>query len=150
MPFIDETLEADSLVRYDYVQGATAPEMLTNFRAYITRLQAENIARGDAELPLLNVFDVQLAGAGDGSTFVVSIGVSTSDGVWAAADLDDMVVAFWTGGDYEALAANAVPALAGITDSFNLVGVAAGHAGSAKGTFFMAYLVAIQQNPVPQ
>lgn len=129
--------------------------MQANFAAYLQALIAENTSRAGQQppLPALNVADVDIAGGGDGHTFVVRILLTTnasaggSDG-WAANDLADVMVNFWMGASAEALADYQEGALAALTaGTQDVQQIAVGCAGSAKGTRFMAFIGGVRQSP---
>lgn len=129
--------------RYDYLQAAEASVMQTKFAEYITALIAENDQRGESNA--LGIVDMDIAGGGDGHTFVVRILVSDStDVVWAAGALSSVLGVFWMGADAEALADYQEGALASLsTQAPNLIDVAVGLAGGSKGTRFMAFMAGV-------
>jgi hypothetical protein len=140
------TIVPASVVRYDYLQSAEATGPLGMeqlFAQYLTDLIAENVGR---QTPL-NVLDMDIAGGGDGHTFVVRILVSstaptvTNTG-WLAAELVDVRGRFWLGANAEALEAYQEAAIAALRGSDDIVGVAVGLAGATKGTRFMAFMAA--------
>ena len=146
--------DVDSIA-YDYLQAAEAPVMEKLFARYITGLVAENAARVAAQKLPFNIAQIDIAGGGDGHTFVVTIlkttaGIEPIPGVvigWPFDALDHAKAVFWLGSDADALTDYAESALAAlqkgtedITDFF------VGTAGGAKGTRFMGFAAALQEN----
>ena len=133
---------------YDYLQAAEAPVMEGLFAKYISDLMAENATRAAAQKLPFNIAQIDIAGGGDGHTFVVTILKTTAtiqvspDVVigWAADSLVAARAVFWMGANADALtdySENALVALQkgteDVTDFF------VGLAGSAKGTRFMGF-----------
>ena len=71
--------DVDSIA-YDYLQAAEAPVMEKLFARYITGLMAENAARVAAQKLPFNIAQIDIAGGGDGHTFVVTI-LKTTAGI---------------------------------------------------------------------
>jgi len=140
------TADSTETTRYDYIQAAESKVMEVLFAGYIAGLIAENVARAQAQQSALNVADVDIAGGGDGSTFVLRILVTTvlADTNWADTDLPAVQGRFWMGSDAEALADYQEAAIASLIDAGTGINtVAVGHAGSSKGTRFMAFMAAV-------
>jgi hypothetical protein len=143
MAFLPDALfPADSTVRYDYIQASEAPVMQSLFAKYLSDLAAENAPLEDK----LGVFDLDVAGGGDGHTFVCRILVSDStDGVqWTASQIADGEIAaqFWLASDAEALeqAQTRALALLMVEEDHKLEHVAVGLAGASQGTRFMGFM----------
>jgi hypothetical protein len=122
------------------------------------RLFLQKLLDIQAEQAGLNVLDVDIAGGGDGHTFVVRLLVSQalpttwtatspSGSVisgWTQANLSNVKAAFWMGSDAEALESYQEAAIASIRlPNSDLQQVAVGHAGAAKGTRFMAFMAGV-------
>jgi len=137
--------------RYEYVQSAEPESMQTAFQALLTAIVAENLVRVAAQQLALNVVDLDIAGGGDGHTFVVRLLLSTyvtfgAGTGWPSANLATARGIFWIASTAEALHAAAPAALAGLQAAIDAQGqsvvtrMAAGMAGAAKGTRFMAFI----------
>jgi hypothetical protein len=145
-------LASTDATRYDYIQSAQSSDMEARFTQKIAELIAENVVRVAAQLLPLNISDIDIAGGGDGHTFVVRLLLTTAVAAdpgpqWLSASFPFVRARFWMGADAEALsdyqeAAIASLFLGGLTDA---VLCAAGMAGTSKGTRFMAFFAAAVQ-----
>jgi len=136
----------NNLTRYDYLQATEAAVMEKLFAQYILDLIAENAARVAHGQPELNVADLDIAGGGDGHTFVVRILVTSAQPPlgWAAGALTNVQARFWMGSDAEALQDYQEAAIASLTPTgFVLSSIAVGLSGAAKGTRFMAFMAGV-------
>jgi len=143
--FIPSTTLVDTQTnRYDYLQATEASVMEDLFTKYIAALDAAN---GPLPTPeRLGVLDVDIAGGGDGHTFVLRILVSaaTSMAGWSPTQLPNVNGRFWMGSDAEALEAYQEAAIASLLAITGVAtNVAVGTAGAAKGTRFMAFIAAV-------
>jgi len=137
------TLQASETNRYDYLQATEASVMEDLFTKYIAALVAANAVPQAVQLGIL---DVDIAGGGDGHTFVLRILVSeaTSMAGWSPTQLPNVVGKFWMGSDAEALESYQEAALASLLAVTGAAtNVAVGTAGAAKGTRFMAFIAAV-------
>lgn len=142
-------------IAYDYLQAAEAPIMERLFAKYISDLLAENATRVAAQKLPFNIAQIDIAGGGDGHTFVVTI-LKTTTSVepvpnvligWSSNGLDHAKAVFWLGSDADALtdyAESAIAALQKGTQDISFLFV--GTAGGAKGTRFMGFAAALQEN----
>lgn len=141
--FLDSFGISNATTRYDYIQATEASVMEALFAQYLQNLIAENVARVAHSLSELNVADVDIAGGGDGHTFVVRILV-TSAAIpvgWSAGSFSNVQGRFWMGSDAEALGDYQEAAIASLTPTgFTLGSVAVGCSGASKGTRFMAFM----------
>lgn len=138
-------IKSVDLSRYDYIQATEASVMEALFEKYINDLIAENVVRAAAQQSQLNVADMDIAGGGDGYTFVVRVLVTTATPAlgWVSGVLGAVEGRFWMGSDAEALQDYQEAAIASLLPvGSDLNDIAVGHAGAAKGTRFMAFMAA--------
>jgi hypothetical protein len=142
--FIPSTTLVDTETnRYDYLQATEASVMEDLFTKYIAALDAANNVPSN---PQLGILDVDIAGGGDGHTFVLRILVSEAVSMagWSVAQLPNVNGRFWMGSDAEALEAYQEAAIASLLAITGVAtNVAVGTAGAAKGTRFMAFIAAV-------
>ena len=69
------TVATADTTRYDYIQAADSATMQSLFATYLIALI---VANSVPMAPQLNIIDMDIAGGGDGHTFVVRILVSTA------------------------------------------------------------------------
>jgi hypothetical protein len=137
-------LTSGQVNRYDYLQAADSATMEDLFTKYIAALYAESIAEDEDR----NVVDIDIAGGGDGHTFVVRILVIEASGstMWNTSQLLNVRGRFWMGSDAEALESYQEAALASLiaaSPDGPVTSVAVGLAGAAKGTRFMAFVAGV-------
>jgi hypothetical protein len=142
------TISSSTSQRYDYLQATEASVMQALFVKYIVDLMAENVVRvGNSQLAY-NIVDIDIAGGGDGFTFVLRVLLSTTtnaDG-WTAANLTELAAVFWMGSDADALAdyaESAIAALRAQQPGATIQKLGVGHAGASKGTRFMGFLAGV-------
>jgi hypothetical protein len=120
-----------------FVQAATAPEL----QALMTAALAQIASDDDG-----NVIGVNLAGAGDGHTFVAEINVSSAP-LGTSYEASDMRASCYLAGTAEELAVARVPVLAAMAaetpprDGASLTFVDEMVVGSSKGTQFMGMII---------
>ena len=135
------TFSDTTAIRYQYIQAAEASIMEKLFAQFLTDLIAENQG---LQVPL-GVADMDIAGGGDGHTFVVRLLVTnapTGTG-WNSTVLTNVKGRFWMGADAEALQEYQEAAIASLKKAnSSTINVAVGLAGAAKGTRFMAFMAA--------
>jgi hypothetical protein len=140
--------------RYDYIQSAEAAGMEKLFAQKIIALIVENTARVAASKSPFNILDCDIAGGGDGHTFVVRFLLSTAQANpgfgWNSTFLSAVQARCWMGSDAEALGDYQEAAIASLSKAdppnttVTLQALCAGTAGASKGTRFMAFLAAIK------
>jgi len=142
------TFTSTTTEEYRYIQSADPLDMQTRFLGFLSALAIENVARVQQQLTPFNVIDVDIAGGGDGHTFVVKFLLSTQltgQGWDGDDDLDGVGVACWMASDEQGLAARQGAAIALLKNGFaDVTNVAVGFAGAAKGTRFMAFIAGVQ------
>lgn len=142
--FLESLSLFNNLTRYDYLQATEASVMEKLFAQYILDLIAENAARVGHGQPELNVADMDIAGGGDGHTFVVRILLTSATPTlgWVSGALSNVQGRFWMGSDAESLQDYQEAAIASLSPTgFVLSNIAVGLSGSSKGTRFMAFMV---------
>lgn len=139
--------------RYEFLEAATPEEMSAKFAKLIADVVAENVVREAAQLDPFNVYDVDIAGGGDGHTFVVKLLLSTWNppdteftARWDSGVLSEIGAEFWLASTDEALAGAASTALAAFTSGgADTELLAVGFAGAAKGTRFMGFIAGVRE-----
>jgi hypothetical protein len=138
----DPLVPTGGILLYEYIQSADATGMEAAFTAAIAAIVAAN---AKPLAPQLNVVDVDIAGGGDGHTFVVRFLLSTAPAAlsWTPTVLPKVRGRFWMGSDAEALEAYQEAAIASLRSGTTQIDkIAVGLAGAAKGTRFMAFIAA--------
>ena len=150
--FLDQNLIFEpGTQRYEYIQSADAENMGAKFKALIAAIVVENAARQAAQPQKLqfNIYDCDIAGGGDGHTFIVKLLLSTqvTEGDligWEAENLSMLEATFWLSSTDEALRIAADSVLTTFLNGVEELALpAVGFAGAAKGTRFMGMLAGI-------
>lgn len=141
-----------STQRYEYIEAATPEEMSRRFVALIDTIRAENAVRVGQQLAPLNVYDMDIAGGGDGHTFVVKLLVSDWNPAeteftarWESGVLQEIEATFWLAATEQDLRIAANAAIAAFVANAEVSIVNTGMAGAAKGTRFMGFLAGLTE-----
>jgi hypothetical protein len=141
--------------RYEYIEASTPEELSRRFIALVASIVAENAARVTAQLDPFNIYDMDIAGGGDGHTFIVKLLLSTWDppesqfiARWAStgiAGASTLQATFWLAGTEQELRIAASAALATFASGSEATEINVGMAGAAKGTRFMGFIAGLKR-----